>query len=279
MVSPAQPPLRQQVKDAATRILRITGDRPRAALLLGTGHNSIANQLRDKHVFAADELPRGLHFDRGEGHGPLLFGYLEDVPVIVGDAPAVAYEGYTPEQTAFPVHVLRATGAELLLLTAAAASLTQQIEPGAIAVIEDHINLSGVHPLQGHHTEHLGPRFPDMSDPYPSAWRELAREVAREAGVPCQPAVLAAVPGPALPTRAEYRYLKLAGADLVGMSMVPEVVAAVHAGFPVLGLVGVTQAISLERHTPTSIEDMLDAADIAAPRIAALITGIIASFR
>lgn len=248
-------------------------------MLLGTGHTSIANQLKRRYTFSRDELPQGLHFDAKESGSPLLFGFLEDVPVIVGDAPVVGYEGYTAEEVTFPVRVLRAMGAELLILTAAGASLSLQIEPGAVAVVEDHINLSGIHPLQGPNDEQLGPRFPDMSDPYARAWRDVARSVAREAGIPCLPGVFAAVPGPCLPTRAEYRYLKIAGADLVGMSLVPEVLAAVHSGFQVLSLVGVTQTISLERHTPTSIEDMLDAADIAAPRIAALLTGIVGSVR
>lgn len=271
--------LSQRANDAATKLLQATGTKPRIAMLLGTGHTSIANQLRDPYTFSQEDLPGGLHFGKKEAQAPLLFGYLEDVPVIVGDAPVVAYEGYSPDEITFPVRVLRAMGAEVLILTAAAASLSLQIEPGAVAVIEDHINLSGIYPLHGPNDEALGPRFPDMSDPYTAAWRQIARDVAREAGIPCVPGVFAAVPGPSLPTRAEYRYLKIAGADLVGMSLVPEVLAAVHVGFQVLALAGVTQTISLERHAPASIEDMLDAADIAAPRIATLLTGIAGSVR
>jgi purine-nucleoside phosphorylase len=278
MVSPNRSTTRQLASEAATKLLEAIETKPRIAMLLGTGHTSIANQLKDKYTFSQDELPGGLHFDRKESQ-PLLFGHLEGVPVIVGDAPAVGFEGYSAEEVTFPVRVLRAMGADVLILTAAAASLSLQLEPGAIAVVEDHINFSGVHPLHGPNDDQLGPRFPDMSDPYTEGWRNIARNVAREAGIPCLPAVFAAVPGPSLPTRAEYRYLKLAGADLVGMSLVPEVVAAVHSGFQVLALAGVTQTISLERHTPSSIEDMLDAADVAAPRIATLLTGIAASVR
>ena len=271
--------LRQRANDAATKLLQATGTKPRLAMLLGTGHTSIANQLRDRYTFSQEELPGGLHFDKKETQAPLLFGFLENVPVIVGDAPVVAYEGYSPEEITFPVRVLRAMGADVLILTAAAASLSLQIEPGAVVVVEDHINLSGIHPLHGPNDDALGPRFPDMSDPYAAAWRQIARDVAREAGIPCVPGVFAAVPGPSLPTRAEYRYLKIAGADLVGMSLVPEVLAAVHSGFHVLALAGVTQTVSLERRVPASIEDMLDAADVAAPRIATLLTGIAGSVR
>jgi len=279
MVSHNRSSLRQRADDAAKILLEAIPTKPRIALLLGTGHTSIANQLKDRYTFSRDELPHGLHFDAKENSSPLLFGYLEGVPVIVGDAPVVGYEGYSSEEVTFPVRVLRAMGADLLILTAAAASLSLQIEPGSIAVVEDHLNLSGMHPLQGPNDEQLGPRFPDMSDPYAHGWRDVARNVAREAGIPCQPAIFAAVPGPCLPTRAEYRYLKIAGADLVGMSLVPEVLAAVHSGFQVLALAGITQAVSLEPHSPTSIEDMLDAADIAAPRIAAMLTGIVGSVR
>jgi purine-nucleoside phosphorylase len=279
MVSHSRPSLRQRASDAAIKLLAAIPQKPRIAMLLGTGHTSIANQLKDRYTFAKDELPGGLHFGTTDTSVPLLFGFLEGVPVIVGDAPVVGYEGYTPDEVTFPVRVLRAMGADLLILTAAAASLSLQIEPGGVAVVEDHINLSGMHPLQGPNDDMLGPRFPDMTDPYTTAWRQVARNVANEAGIPCLPGVFAAVPGPSLPTRAEYRYLKIAGADLVGMSLVPEVLAAVHSGFQVLGLVGITQHVSLEQHTPTSIEDMLDAADVSAPRIAALLTGIVASVR
>ena len=277
MVSPKRENTRHLATEAANKLLdAIDGVKPRIAMLLGTGHTSIVNQLQNKYTFTANELPSGLHFARRESQ-PLLFGYLEGVPVIVGDAPAVAFEGYSAEEVTFPVRVLRAMGADVLILTAAAASLSLQLELGSIAIVEDHINLSGVHPLHGPNDEQLGPRFPDMSDPYTEGWRIIARNVAREAGIPCLPGVFAAVPGPSLPTRAEYRFLKTAGADMVGMSLIPEVLAAVHSGFQVLALVGITQSISLEQHSPASIEDMLDAADVAAPRIASMLMGITAS--
>lgn len=276
MVTPFRENTRHLATEAANKLLEAIGTKPRIAMLLGTGHTSIANQLQDKYTFSPKDLPGGLHFERRESQ-PLLFGYLEGVPVIVGDAPAVAFEGYSAAEVTFPVRVLRAMGADVLILTAAAASLSLQLEPGTIAVVEDHINFTGVHPLHGPNDDQLGPRFPDMSDPYTEGWRAIARSVAREAGIPCLPGVFAGVPGPSLPTRAEYRFLRTAGADMVGMSLVPEVLAAVHSGFQVLALVGITQSIEVDRTSPTSIEDMLDAADIAAPRIASMLTGIAAS--
>lgn len=245
--------------------------RPNVAMLLGSGHASIANQLKEKVVLHGDDLPGA------PLQSPLLIGTLEGVPVAVADAPLAAYEGYAAGDLALPVRVLRATGADLLILTAGAASLSQQIEPGSIAVVEDHLNFSGVHPLIGPNDDSLGPRFPDMSEPYARNWQEVAREVALRAGIPCMPGVFAAVSGPSMPTRAEFRFLRSAGADLVGMSLVPEAIAAVHAGFDVLALVGVTQQLFGGRPAQTSIEAMIEAADLAAPRMASLLVGITAA--
>ncbi|MCA8975539.1 MAG: purine-nucleoside phosphorylase [Planctomycetes bacterium] len=249
--------------------------RPRIAMLLGSGHASIANQLKDKvTVHAKDVANDG---DDPGSHSTILIGSLEGVPVAVADAPLGAYEGYAATDLAMPVRMLRGLGPQLLIITAGAASLSQQIEPGSIAVIEDHINLSGLHPLIGPNDDLLGPRFPDMSEPYAHKWLDLARETAQRGGIPCQPGVFAAVSGPTLPTRAEYRFLRHAGADLVGMSLVPEAIAAVHVGFEVLALVGVTQQLLAGQSTRVSIEAMIDAADLAGPRMASLLVGIVAS--
>jgi purine-nucleoside phosphorylase len=208
---------------------------------------------------------------------PLLVGLLEGVPVAVADAPLATYEGLTAAELALPVRLLRALGCDLLILTAGAASLSQQIEPGTIAVVEDHLNLTGLHPLVGSDVDQIGPRFPDMSEPYAREWQEVASDVALRAGIPCLPGVFAAVPGPSMPTRAEYRFLRQSGVDLVGMSLVPEVVTAVHAGFQVLALVGVTQQVVAGKSAQVSIEAMIDAADLAAPRMASLLVGIVAA--
>ena len=274
MVGPASTSLRQRAHEAAQQLLDRSGSKPRVAMLLGTGHSSIAGQLKDKQSLAAEELPTGMRFAQGE---PLMFGKLEGTPVVVADAPLASYEGHSATDVTFPVRVLRAMGSELLILTAGAASLSQQLAPGTIAVVEDHINLSGIHPLQGPPDEQLGPRFPDMSEPYSARWQEVARQVAMNAGISCLPGVFAAVPGPNLPTRAEYRFLRRIGADLVGMSLVPEVLAAVHSGFDILALVGITQQVEVESRSPVSIEAMLDAADLAAPRMASMLVGVVST--
>lgn len=272
MPAPA-PSHRTVARDVAKFVHDRTPLRPRVAMLLGSGHASIANQLKEKVVLPGDDLPGA------PLHSPLLVGLLEGVPVAVADAPLAIYEGLTATELALPVRVLKALGCEVLILTAGAASLCQQIEPGMIAVVEDHLNLSGMHPLIGPNDDQLGPRFPDMSEPYSREWQEIARDVALRAGIPCLPGVFAAVAGPSMPTRAEYRFLRQAGADLVGMSLVPETIAAVHAGFEVLALAGVTQHLSAGKSAQVSIEAMIEAADLAAPRMASLLVGIVAASR
>ncbi|MEO6595091.1 MAG: purine-nucleoside phosphorylase [Planctomycetota bacterium] len=273
MAASAHPTHSTIARDVAQFVHERSPLRPRVAMLLGTGHASIANQLKDKVVLQGDDLP-GCQLS-----SPLLIGLLERVPVAVADAPLATYEGHSATELALPVRVLRALGCDLLILTAGAASLSQQIEPGTIAVVEDHINLSGVQPLMGPQDDQSGPRFPDMSEPYSREWIEVARDVALRAGIPCLPGIFAAVAGPSMPTRAEYRFLRQAGADLVGMSLVPEVIAAVQAGFQVLALAGITQQLVAGRSAQVSIEAMIDAADLAAPRMASLLVGVVAATR
>ena len=269
MVSPAPSPLRQRLREAAQMILDRTSHRPRTALLLGSGHTSITNQLKERISIENEDLPAGLHLP-----SPLVIGAIDGVPVAVTDAPIVSPDTGHAELT-HPVRLLRSLGCELLVVSAGAASLSKQIEPGTIAIIEDHINLSGIQPLRGDGHEQWGPRFPDMSEPYPRHWIKLAREVALRGGIPCMPGVLAAVPGPSMPTRAEYRFLRQSGADLVSMSMVPEVIAAVHAGFQVLALVGITQQVAMGQPATASIEAMIEAAEVATPRMGAMLVGIV----
>ncbi|MBM4060400.1 MAG: purine-nucleoside phosphorylase [Planctomycetes bacterium] len=271
MPAPAHSHQHILAREAAQFVHERTPLRPRIAMLLGSGHASIANQLKDKVVLQGPDLPGA------PLHSPLLVGQLEGVPVAVADAPLALYEGHTPSELALPVRVLKALGCDLLILTAGAASLCQQIEPGTVAVVEDHLNLSGLQPLIGPNDDRVGPRFPDMSEPYARQWQEVAREVALRGGIPCSTGVFAAVPGPSMPTRAEYRFLRQAGADLVGMSLVPEAIAAVHAGFQVLALTGVTQQVLAGASARTSIEAMIDAADLAAPRMASLLVGVVAA--
>lgn len=237
-------------------------------MLLGSGHASIAGQLKDKLQVQSDDLPTGVVLS-----SPLLLGVLEGVPVAVADAPILPLE--TGGEVTLLVRLLRALGCEVMIVTAGAASLSQQLELGGIAVVEDHINLSGVQPLRSSPDDQWGPSFPDMTQAYSRPWLDIAREVGLRGGIPCLPGVLAAVAGPSMPTRSEYRFLRQIGADLVSMSLVPEVIAAVHAGFHVLALVGITQQVLPERAGSASIEAMIDAAELAAPRMASMLVGVV----
>ncbi|MGC3970455.1 MAG: purine-nucleoside phosphorylase [Pirellulales bacterium] len=266
---PSPSPHKHVAREIAQFFHSRTSMRPRLAMLLGSGHASIANQLKEKIALHGEELP-GVTLS-----SPVLVGLLEGVPVAVADAPFAAYEGFAAGELALPVRIMKAIGCEVLILTAGAASLSQQIELGTVAVVEDHLNFSGLHPLIGPNDDSVGPRFPDMNEPYAREWIDIARDVAQRVGITCTPGVFAAVSGPSMPTRAEYRFLRQAGADLVGMSLVPEAIAAVHAGFQVLALAGVTQQVLPGRTAQVSIEAMIDAADLAAPRMATLLVGIV----
>ncbi len=270
MVGPAHGAKPSRLREAAQQILSRCPHRPRMALLLGSGHASIAGQLREKLTIHGEDLPAGIGLE-----SPILLGLLEGAPVIVADAPILPLQAGV--EVTMLVRLLRALGCETMIITAGAASLSPQIEAGSIALVEDHINLTGIQPLRSKSDEQWGPSFPDMTEAYSPRWLEVARDVALRCGVPCLPGVLAAVPGPSMPTRAEYRFLRQIGADLVGMSLVPEVIAAVHAGFQVLALVGVTQQASPGRGPQAaSIEAMIEAAELAAPRMASVLAGIVA---
>ena len=173
MHSMSSPLTQRQLERQLIELLEArTGLRPRVAMLLGSGHASITNQLKDKVAIAGDDVP-GMALP-----SPIHVGILEGVPVAVADAPLAAYEGMSTSELAHPVRVLKALGCELLIITGGAASLSRQIEPGAIAVVEDHLNFSNLHPRTGPNDDQLGPRFPDMSEPYAEKWVRLAREVA-----------------------------------------------------------------------------------------------------
>jgi purine-nucleoside phosphorylase len=185
------------------------------------------------------------------------------------------YEGYAMREVAFPVRVLKALGCGTLVVTSAVGGMNPDLPPGSLVVTTDHINLMGDNPLIGPNDEELGPRFPDMSEPYARGLVALATQVAQDLGIPLRPGVLVAVPGPNLETAAEYRFLRWAGADVVGMSLVPEVLAAVHGGQRVLALNVVTDACLPDDLKPASIPEIVAVAGRAAPALIRLVTEVI----
>lgn len=225
---------------AAETIAARTSLRPVVGVVLGSGLGAFADTLGDRTVIPYGEIPDWPQ-STAIGHaGKLVIGTVDGVAVAALAGRAHLYEGYTAKQAAFGIRTLRALGAESMVLTNAAGGIRPEWTPGSLILISDHINLLGQNPLSGPNDDTSGPRFPDMSEAYSRAFRVIAKEVGQSIGVELQEGVYAAVPGPSYETPAEIRYLRAIGADLVGMSTVPETIAANHLGMKVLGISCVT---------------------------------------
>ena len=226
--------------EAVEWIWRRTELRPRVAVILGSGLGAFADVLTDRVDIPYKDIP-GWPQSTAIGHaGKLVIGMAEDVAAVVLSGRAHLYEGYRPSQVVFGVRVLARLGVKAIIFTNAAGGINAGYSQGGLVLISDHINLQGVNPLIGPNDEGLGPRFPDMSDAYDPEFRALAREVGSELGITLNEGVYAALTGPSYETPAEIRYLRTIGADLVGMSTVPEVIVARHMGVRVLAISCVT---------------------------------------
>jgi len=244
---------------------------PKVSIILGSGLGGISGALADAVTIPYDEIP---HFARSTAHGhagQLVCGLLAGTPVVVMEGRMHAYEGYPLQQITFPVRVMRRLGAELLVVTNACGGLNPQYRTGDLMVIEDHINLLGDNPLIGINDERLGPRFPDMSAPYTPALIDAALAVARRDDFTAHRGVYVAVTGPNLETRAEYRFLRTIGADVVGMSTVPEVLVAVHSSMRVLGISVITDMCLPDALEVATVEHILAVARSAEPKLRAII--------
>lgn len=249
---------------------------PDAAIILGTGLGKLAEAVEQPTVIEYPEIPY-FPVSTVESHaGRLLCGTLAGKRVIAMQGRFHRYEGYTLQQVTFPVRVLRALGAETLVVSNACGVVRPDWRPGDLMLIADHINLLGDNPLIGPNDDRLGPRFPDMSRPYDERLRALAREIATEQKITLREGVYVAVPGPNLETRAEYRMVRELGADVVGMSTVPEVIVAVHGGMRVLGISIITDEAVPETLKATTLEQILAAAGAAEPALTTLVRGVIA---
>jgi purine-nucleoside phosphorylase len=246
-----------------------------AAVILGTGLGALAQQMEVQTVIDYKDLPN-FPLSTVESHqGRLLCGTLAGKTVVAMQGRFHRYEGYSLQQVTFPVRVLRALGASTLVVSNACGGMNPLWSAGDLMLISDHINLLGDNPLIGPNDDTLGPRFPDMSAPYDAALRDTARAVALEAGVNMREGVYAAVQGPNLETRAEYRFLRLIGADVVGMSTVPEVIVARHGGMRVLGLSIITDMCLPDALEPANIDDIINVARTAEPKLAAVVRGVL----
>jgi len=261
----------------AVRVVRdVAPQRPEVALILGTGLGRLAREIEVEHTIPYETIP-GFVASTVESHaGQLLAGRLAGRRVVAMQGRFHQYEGYHLAEVAFPVRVMRALGATTLIVSNASGGLHPLWQAGDLACLADHINLLGDNPLVGPHEEGLGQRFPDLSAAYDPGLRALARAVALEQGVTLREGVYVAVPGPNLETRAEYRLLRACGADLVGMSTVPEVIVAVQTGMRVLGLSIITDRCLPDALEPASLERIVAVARDAEPRLSALVRGVLA---
>jgi purine-nucleoside phosphorylase len=268
--------LATQIREAVEVIRSRWAGQPRVGIILGTGLGGLAQQIKTEATLAYPSIP---HFPRSTAvshAGQLVCGQLQGVPVLAMEGRFHAYEGYSLRQITFPVRVMKALGAEILIVSNACGGLNPQYAAGDIMVIEDHINLMNGNPLIGVNDDALGPRFPDMSAPYDHGLIQRALQIARREDFTAHKGVYVAVTGPNLETRAEYRFLRAIGADVVGMSTVPEVLVAVHAGLRTLGLSIVTDFCRPDCLQPAQIDEILAIAAAAEPKLRAIVLGILA---
>jgi purine-nucleoside phosphorylase len=263
--------------EACAQAVRARFPRPiDVAIILGTGLGGLADEIDVEQTIEYKDLPN-FPLSTVESHkGRLLCGTLGGKTVVAMQGRFHRYEGYSLQQVTFPVRVLRALGADTLIVSNACGGMHPLWEAGDLMVISDHINLLGDNPLIGPNDDTLGARFPDMSEPYDPALRALARDVASQHGITIREGVYVAVQGPNLETRAEYRFLRGIGADVVGMSTVPEVIVARHGGMRVLGLSIITDKCLPDALEPASLAQIVGVARSAEPKLAAVVNGVIA---
>ena len=250
-----------------------TASKPEFVIILGTGLGRLADQINVETSISYADIP---HFPVStvESHaGRLLFGTLGGKKVVAMQGRFHYYEGYTMQQIVFPLRVLQANGAHTLMVSNACGGMNPNFRRGDIMCITDHINLLGDNPLIGANDNDLGPRFPDMSEPYTRSMVDLAERVALDLGIKMHQGVYVAVTGPNLETRAEYRFLRQIGGDVVGMSTVPEVIAAVHMGMKTLGISVITDECFPDALEPVEMKHILEAADMAEPKMTQVMIG------
>jgi purine-nucleoside phosphorylase len=269
------PELPVKIDAAAAAIRKRRPARPRVGIILGTGLGGLAAQIESQAAIPYAEIP---HFPVStvESHaGQLVCGRLRGVEVVAMEGRFHYYEGYSMQEVTFPVRVMRSLGVEILIVTNAAGGMNPHFALADVVVIEDHINLMGDNPLRGRNDDDLGPRFPDMAAPYDRSLISLAQKSALELAIPCHKGIFVAVSGPNLETRAEYRMLRGMGADVVGMSTVPEVIVAVHAGMRVLGFSIVTDICLPDALEPVDIRRIIEVAGRGGERLTKLIERVL----
>lgn len=267
--------LKNQINDAVEYIRKQTKIVPEIAIILGTGLGALADQVEDGLEIPYEKIP---HFAVStlEAHaGNLVLGTIRNKKVVVMQGRFHYYEGYSMKEITFPIRVMKALGAGTLIVSNAAGSMNEQLDPGDIMIITDHINLMPDNPLRGINDDTLGPRYPDMYNAYSPDLVELAYTIAKKENINVQKGTFVAVTGPNLETPAEYRYLRIIGADAVSMSTIPEVIVAVHSSMKVLGLSCITDKCTPDALTQANIVNIIKIANETEPKLTRLVSEII----
>ncbi len=267
--------LRRQIDEALAYIRQHTQMQPEIGIVLGTGLGGLVNEIEPQVALPYGDIP---HFPIStvETHeGKLIFGRISSRPVVAMQGRFHYYEGYTMKQITFPIRVMKFLGVNTLLISNAAGGMNPLFRKGDLMIMVDHINLLGDNPLIGPNDDELGPRFPDMSEPYSQRLIELAEQIALEEKMRIQKGVYVAVAGPNLETRAEYRFLRAIGADVVGMSTVPEVIVARHMNMEVFAVSVITDECFPDALQPVDVADIIKTANEAQPRLTLLMKRLV----
>src|SRR5215470_4327673 len=267
--------LYDKIQEARQFIADRWSGKPKVGIILGTGLGGLAEDIATEVALAYGDIPHFPHATVTSHAGRFVCGRLGGKPVVAMEGRFHFYEGYSLKQITLPVRVMKALGCEVLVVSNACGGLNSQFAKGDLMVIEDHINLMGDNPLIGPNDDRLGPRFPDMCWPYDPQLLALARRVALEEQIVCHQGVFVAVPGPNLETRAEYRFLRAAGADVGGMSTVPEVIVGVHCGLRNVGFSVITDMCLPDALEPARLEDILAAANAAEKKLRVLVRRVV----
>ena len=268
----------EQIKKTSDLIQAQSAHRPKIGMILGSGLGLLADEVENADYVEYSQIPYWPE-STVEGHsGQLVFGHLEGQSVVVMQGRAHYYEGYSMAQIGLPVRVMKLLGVETLFVTNAAGGVNPEFSPGDLMLITDHINLigmGGLSPLRGQNIDSLGPRFPDMMNAYDDVLRDIAVRISIDLDLELRQGVYASLAGPNFETPADLRFLKVIGVDAVGMSTVPEVIVARHAGIRVLGVSGISNKANLDGNTPTSHDEVIEAGRVIVPKLVNMIRGVL----
>jgi purine-nucleoside phosphorylase len=264
-----------KIQEATTFIRKAWNKTPHAGIILGTGLGPLVQRIEVEATLDYADIPHFLKSTATSHRGRLVCGMLCGLPVMAMEGRFHMYEGYSLKDITLPVRIMKALGAELLMVSNACGGMNPFYKAGDIMMIDDQINLLGDNPLIGINDDRLGPRFPDMSAPYDQELIKAALQVARKNDIVAHQGVFVAVAGPNLETRAEYRFLRMIGADVVGMSTVPEVIVAVHAGMRCVGFSVITDMCLPDALEAADVQKIIAIANDAEPRLTTLVTGVL----